>query len=120
MAPKKNRYVQDPAYSMGGNAALGGAAAGAVPPQQDFQAQYGFPATTNTPAAPYGAPPQGYPVAPQQQQDPNALGQQFGNMNLGGQPQQLPPQAQPPQVQLLPSDLIAGSSSRRSRALRRC
>jgi protein transport protein SEC24 len=112
MAPKKNRYVQDPAYSMGGNAAQGGAPAG-VPPQQDFQAQYGFPATTNTQATPYGAPPQGYPVAPQQQQDPNALGQQFQSMSLGGQPQQLPPQAQQPvsQIQLLPSDLIAGSSS---------
>ncbi|KAF9733406.1 COPII subunit [Paraphaeosphaeria minitans] len=107
MAPKKNRYVQDPAYSMGGNAALGGAAAGAVPPQQDFQAQYGFPATTNAPVSQYGAPPQGYPVAPQQQQDPNALGQQFQSMSLGGQPQQLPPQAHQPQIQLLPSDLIA-------------
>ncbi|KAJ4346510.1 COPII subunit [Didymosphaeria variabile] len=104
--PRKNRYA-GVAYEQGANvpanAGPPGAPAGLPPqgPQGDFQAQYGFP-SAQSPS--YGAPQ--YPVAPQ---DPNALGQQFQGMSLGGQPQQLPPQVpqQVQQNQLLPSDLIA-------------
>jgi protein transport protein SEC24 len=96
---KRDRYA-GAAYEFGANAAgttpaLGG---GAPPPAQ------------------YGMPAQGYPgpqaVAVPPQQDPNTLGAQFGQMNLGPQPVPVAPQAQQQaapslQNQLYPSDLIA-------------
>ncbi|KAF1963275.1 COPII component protein [Byssothecium circinans] len=91
---KRDRYA-GPAYEFGANAQ------GAAPPAG--QAAYGA-----QPA--YGAPAQGYqaPGIPMSPADPNALGQQFQQMNLGPQPVQVNPQA--PQVQaqnqLFPSDLV--------------
>lgn len=95
---KRDRYA-GAAYEFGANAGLSGAGMGAAA----------------SPAAPqYGVPAQGYspgiPMSPPGQ-DPNALGQQFGQMTLGPQPVQVTPQMQPTaqmqQNQLYPSDLIA-------------
>lgn len=101
---KRDRYA-GAAYEFGANAnpnaGLGGAP---VPP----------PVGGGAPPAQYGMPAQGYspgiPLSPQP--DPNALNQQFGQMNLGPQPVQVPQQMQQPtaqvqQNQLYPSDLIA-------------
>ena len=122
---KRDRYA-GAAYEFGANAGLnqGGGAAppqpaapgyGAAAPGYGAPAQgYGQPSPGyGQPAAPgYGQPAYGQPPA----QDPNALGQQFGQMNLGpqgqGAPQLQQQQQQQPataasQNQLFPSDLIA-------------
>lgn len=96
---KKGRYA-GAAYEFGANSGLGGAQAGGGAPPPP--AQYGMPVQQ-------GFTP-GVPVSPQQ--DPNTLGQQFQQMNLGPQPVQAAPQApqqtaQIQQNQLYPSDLIA-------------
>jgi protein transport protein SEC24 len=107
---KRDRYA-GAAYEFGANAA------GTVPRPGEAEqqpAQYGAP-----PPAQYGMPAQqGYPVPGAQavpmspQHDPNTLGQQFQQMNLGPQPVQVAPQAQQQaapavQNQLYPSDLVA-------------
>jgi len=99
---KRDRYA-GAAYEFGANAAGTVPAAGGAPPPPP-PAQYGVPAQ--------GYPgPQAVPMSPQQ--DPNTLGQQFQQMNLGPQPVQVAPQApqqQPApavQNQLYPSDLVA-------------
>ena len=117
---KRDRYA-GAAYEFGANAGLnaGGAAPpqpaapgyGAAAPGYGAPAQgYGQPAAYGAPAPSYGQPasPYGQPAA----QDPNALGQQFGQMNLGPQQGQAAPQLQQQataasQNQLFPSDLIA-------------
>jgi hypothetical protein len=131
---KRDRYA-GPAYEFGANAALN---AGGAPPAQQAAPGYGAPAPAfgaqqqqayGAPAPSYGAPAPGYGApspgygAPSPSygapgygqpaaQDPNALSQQFGQMNMGPQPGQAAPQAQQPaaaaqQNQLFPSDLIA-------------
>ncbi|KAF2687759.1 protein transport protein Sec24 [Lentithecium fluviatile CBS 122367] len=95
---KRDRYA-GAAYEFGANAAGTVPSTGGAPPP----AQYGIPAQ--------GYPgPQAVPLSPQQ--DPNTLGQQFGQMNLGPQPVPVTPQTQqqaaPTQRnQLYPSDLVA-------------
>jgi protein transport protein SEC24 len=125
---KRDRYA-GPAYEFGANAALN--AGGAIPGQQPapgygapapaYGAQqpqmYGAPAPAygGAPSPGYGAPtPYGAPAPSygQPAQDPNALNQQFEQMNMGQQPGQPAPQVQQPaaaaqQNQLFPSDLIA-------------
>ena len=128
---KRDRYA-GPAYEFGANAALN---AGGAPPAQQAAPAYGAPIPQQqqaygAPVPAYGAPAPGYGVASPgygapspsygapgygqpAAQDPNALSQQFGQMNMGSQPGQPAPQAQQPaaaaaqQNQLFPSDLIA-------------
>ncbi|KAH6643699.1 hypothetical protein C7974DRAFT_407419 [Boeremia exigua] len=117
---KKGRYA-GAAYEFGANAGLN--AGGAPPPQPAVPSYgaaapgYGAPAQGyGAPAQGYGQPAQGYGAQPAYgqppAQDPNALGQQFGQMNLGPQQGQAAPQQQQQataasQNQLFPSDLIA-------------
>lgn len=114
---KKDRYA-GAAYVMGGNSALGQTGGNVPPAAAGYGAPgYGAPAPQapayGQPApATYGAPASpGYGAAPAYgQPDPNALNQQFGQMNINqGQPAALPqqPTAATQQNQLFPSDLIA-------------
>lgn len=117
---KRDRYA-GAAYEFGANSsgqAGGIPGVGVPPPAPGYGAPaaapgYGAPSPSygGTPAPVYGqpaAPAYGQPPA----QDPNALNQQFGQMNLGAQQGQAAPQLQQPnaatqQNQLFPSDLIA-------------
>jgi protein transport protein SEC24 len=69
-------------------------------PQQGFPPQQGFVSQ--------GAPPQGFPPGIQPQSPIDPLAQGFGQMNLGGQPQQVTPQTQAPGHvnPLLTTDLV--------------
>lgn len=114
---RKERYA-GAAYEFGANSS---GQAGAVPGLPPAAPGYGAPAAPGygapspsyggAPVAGYGAQPApayGQPPA----QDPNALHQQFGQMNLAPQQGQAAPQLQQPtaatqQNQLFPSDLIA-------------
>lgn len=110
---KRDRYA-GAAYEFGANSS-GQAPAGIPPPTQGYGAP--VPAYGGAPSPGYGAPAPAYGApAPNYgqpaPQDPNALNQQFGQMNLGPQPGQVAPQVQQPntatqQNQLFPSDLIA-------------
>ncbi|EAT89902.2 hypothetical protein SNOG_03171 [Parastagonospora nodorum SN15] len=119
---KRDRYA-GAAYEFGANSS-GQAGAGGPPPAPGYGAPaapgygapgapgYGAPVTPGygAPQPAYGAPAPAYGQPPAQ--DPNALGQQFGQMNLGPQQGQAAPQVQQPnaatqQNQLFPSDLIA-------------
>lgn len=116
---KKDRYA-GAAYEFGANSG-GQAGVGIPPPAPGYGApapSYGAPSPAyGAPAPAYGAPMPAYgaPAPAYGQpapQDPNALNQQFGQMNLGPQPGQAAPQVQQPtaatqQNQLFPSDLIA-------------
>lgn len=97
---KKDRYAA--AYEFGANAQPAGGAG--MPP---VGGQYGAPqpAAFGGAAPGYGLSSPGIPMSPA---DPNALGQQFQQMNLGPQPVQVTPQMQqaPTQNQLFPSDLV--------------
>ncbi len=90
---KRDRYA-GAAYEFGANSQAG---AGAPPPAPGYGApapSYGQPAPAYGASSPgYGAPPAAYgaPAPAYGQpapQDPNALNQQFGQMNLGPQPGQ--------------------------------
>jgi protein transport protein SEC24 len=103
--PAAPGYGVPPAPAYGGAPAAPGYGAPAAPgygaPSPGFGAP--VPAYGAAPAAPYGQPPV---------QDPNALNQQFGQMNMGPPQGQAAPQTQQPmaatqQNQLFPSDLIA-------------
>ncbi|KAH7551481.1 hypothetical protein J3E72DRAFT_4922 [Bipolaris maydis] len=114
---KRDRYAAGTGYQFGANTQE--AAAAAPPPVAPGYGApaYGAPSPGyGAPAAApgYGAPSPGYgapaPYGQPAPQDPNALNQQFGQMNLG--PGQVAPQVQQPtaatqQNQLFPSDLIA-------------
>ena len=114
---KRDRYAAGTGYQFGANTQE--AQAGAPPPVGPGYGApapaYGAPSPAYGAAAPgYGAPSPGYgapaPYGQPAPQDPNALNQQFGQMNLGpGQPapQVQQPVAAPQQNQLFPSDLIA-------------
>lgn len=69
-------------------------------PQQGFPSQQGF--------VPQGAPQQGFQPGIQPQSPIDPLAQGFGQMNIGGQPQQVTPQAQAPGHvnPLLTTDLV--------------
>jgi protein transport protein SEC24 len=111
---RKDRYA-GAAYEFGANSS--GQAGVGVPPAAPG---YGVPAAPGYGAASpgYGAPAPAYGAQPQPAygqppaQDPNALNQQFGQMNMGPPQGQAAPQLQQPtaatqQNQLFPSDLIA-------------
>jgi hypothetical protein len=119
---KRDRYA-GAAYEFGANSS-GQAGAGVPPVAPGYGAPaapgYGAPAAPGygAPSPGYGAPTPAYGAAPAPAygqpaaQDPNALNQQFGQMNLGAQQGQAAPQLQQPmaatqQNQLFPSDLIA-------------
>jgi len=114
---RKERYA-GAAYEFGANSS---GQAGAPPPPPGVPG-YGAPAAPGygAPSPSYGAPVAAYGAQPAPAygqppaQDPNALGQQFGQMNLGPQqgqgqaaPQLQQPNAATQQNQLFPSDLIA-------------
>lgn len=119
---KRDRYA-GAAYEFGANSSgQAGAAAPPAAPGYGAPAPLGYtPAMApgyGAPSPGYGAPTPGYGAAPAPAygqppaQDPNALNQQFGQMNLGAQQGQAAPQLQQPmaaqqQNQLFPSDLIA-------------
>jgi protein transport protein SEC24 len=101
-----NSQGQQPAY--GGPPAPGYGAAAPVAPAYGASSPGGYGAPAPAYGAPQPAPGYGAPA-----QDPNALSQQFGQMNMGP-PQGQAPQFQPQQPsaatvqnQLFPSDLIA-------------
>jgi protein transport protein SEC24 len=119
---KKDRYA-GAAYEFGANSSgqagvgVPSAAPGyGVPPAPAYGGApaapgYGAPSPAyGGPAPAYGAPAPAYGQPPAQ--DPNALNQQFGQMNMGPPQGQAVPQTQQPmaatqQNQLFPSDLIA-------------
>ncbi|RAR03243.1 protein transport protein sec24 [Stemphylium lycopersici] len=114
---KRDRYAAGTGYQFGANTqeAQAGAPPSVAPGYGAPAPAYGAPSPGyGAPAPGYGAPAPGYgapsPYGQPAPQDPNALNQQFGQMNLG--PGQAAPQVQQPvsatqQNQLFPSDLIA-------------
>jgi protein transport protein SEC24 len=117
---KRDRYAAGTGYQFGANTQEAAQGAGVPPPVVPGYGapapSYGVPSPAygapspgfGAPASGYGAPAQGY--GQPMPQDPNALNQQFGQMNIGqGQaaPQVQQPAAATQQNQLFPSDLIA-------------
>ncbi|KAG9190277.1 hypothetical protein G6011_08365 [Alternaria panax] len=117
---KRDRYAAGTGYQFGANTQEAAQGAGVPPPAVPGYGapapSYGAPSPAygapspgfGAPAPGYGAPAQGY--GQPMPQDPNALNQQFGQMNIGQG--QAAPQVQQPAVatqqnQLFPSDLIA-------------